>query len=49
MGMVFSNFLHFPNLWVWYLWIYGYDFQKFSGLVGILFRNSSGLMGSSTL
>ena len=47
MGMVFNNFLHFPDLWVYFsvrihLLV---SFFGISGFMGMIFRNFSGFMG----
>ena len=49
MGMVFNNFLHFPDLWVQFsvrihLLV---TFFTISGFIGMIFRNFSGFMGGT--
>ena len=44
MGKVFCKNSFIGELF-WHFRIYGYDFRKFSGFMGILLRNFSGLIG----
>ena len=44
MGIVFYQNSVIDELF-WHSRTYGYDFQKFSGFMGILLRNFSGFMG----
>ena len=46
MGVVFCQDSFIGELF-WHFRIYGYDFQKFSGLMGILLKNFSGFMGGT--
>ena len=47
MGMVFNNFLGFPDLWVWFLVKLHLlvNFFGISGFMGMLFRNCSVFIG----
>ena len=44
LGILFSQNSVIGELF-WHSRIYGYDFQNFSGFMGILLRNFSGFMG----
>ena len=46
MGIVFYQSSVIGELF-WHFRIYGYDFQNFSGFMGILLRKFSGFMGGT--